>query len=283
MSKKIRTAEEWADFFVEDYGFGSECDIDSGDFNEDSMRVDIIKHLGDGNKKRIPNTKKLNDLTFKYLAFDVSEGYAVEVIKPLHIIEGGEWPNYIYITHEYGEGSKYLTAEYTKKENNRIYYRVICVSTINYEEHMSGLSYEFVSQYENHKKTIFFNDVLFLDANIKVTDIDGNIGSLLYTGRYRQNGSVEEKEYVKCSNNGGGDVEVIIPQGDVNSPELRRLPSIDEESGEVTNMELKYKTVEEYCWLECPDDTICGNVDSDDCHEYGCCDFDSGDDDCNSY
>lgn len=272
MSKIFRTAEEWADFFIEDRDWTSCRDEHIGYYEEDTKNF-IIGHLGDGDGKRIPSARKLDSLIIT--SFDNPE--MVHDIKPFDIIEGGIYPNELFIVHEYDtnkdgsfSGSKIIVAHFVEDTGNNITYRVDEVRLSTDESHVTGMSYEFISQYYKHNKPIFFNDLLFLNKD------DGHV----YTGRGGMVNGVWEGEYLLCNNN----IPFVMEFGDENSPELRRLPSINEVDGSVDNMEwTNYRIVKSYCLIECPEDTECGNINSDDCREYGCCDFDSGDEDCYSY
>lgn len=74
---------------------------------------------------------------------------------------------------------------------------------------------------------------------------------------------------------------------DENSPELRRLPSINEEDGSVDNMKwTNYRIVRSYCFIECPEDTDCYAFvcTMDDCNEHEACDtFDCLIHDCEAF
>lgn len=276
MSKIFRTAEEWADFFIEDRDW-TPCEDEFIGYDDESVKNFIIGDLGDGDGKRIPSARKLDSLIIT--SFDNPE--MVHDIKPFDIIEGGIYPNELYITHEYDinhdgsfSGNKIIVAHFVEDNGDKVTYRVHEIRLSTDESHVTGMSYEFTSQYDKHNKPIFFNDLLFLNKD------DGRV----YTGRNGMVDGVWEGEYLLCNNN----IPFVIEFGDENSPELRRLPSINEVDGSVDNMKwTNYRIVKSYCFFECPEDIIeCGPTDSYDCYSHECdideC-YDPSSHDCNSY
>jgi hypothetical protein len=259
MSKIFRTAEEWADFFIEDRDW-TPCMDDYIGYDEVDTKKFIIEHLGDGDGKRIPSAKKLDSLIIT--SYDNPE--MVYDVKPFDMIEGGIYPNELVITHEYDinhdgtfSGSKIIVAHFVEDYGNKVTYRVHEIRLSTVESYVTGMSYEFTSQYNKHKKPIFFGDVLFLNKD------DGHV----YTGRSVMVDGELKGEYLLCNNN----IEFVMEFGDEDSPELRRLPSINEEDGSVDNMKwTNYRIVKSYCFIECPEDNDCDDPISHDCDLHDC-------------
>lgn len=82
MSKKeIRSAKEWAEFFINDKDWVSCTDEYLGNIGENDVKNEIIDELGGGVFDRIPTVKKLDELKIKNrIAHDF-----VEIIKPFDI------------------------------------------------------------------------------------------------------------------------------------------------------------------------------------------------------